>query len=82
MELTPYIFIHDQGKWWSYRKDDRDCLVHGESFEDLQRKLHRMFLEVRCSTFSSISSNSACFAATGYDQCLEFRTRSEDDGGH
>jgi len=59
MKLTTYIFIQDQGKWCGYPKDYPLYLAHGESFEELQLKLHQLHLDLSRSTSSSGCSNTA-----------------------
>ena len=58
MELTTYICVHDQGRWCGYLKDYPDYQVHGESFEELQLKLHELHLAPRRSSPASACSDT------------------------
>ncbi len=58
MEWTTYTLFHDQGRWCGYLKGHPDYQVHGESFEELQLKLHELHLDLRRSPLPSACSNA------------------------
>lgn len=58
MELTEYMFIPDQGLWRGYLKGYPACQAYGESFEELQLKLHQLHPDLSVSTSSSVCSNA------------------------
>jgi hypothetical protein len=43
MEIAKYTVWQDQGQWRGYLRDFPDHQVQGESFEDLEMKLCRLF---------------------------------------
>lgn len=59
MEFMTYIFQHDQSQWCGFPKEYPDYQAHGESFEELQLKLHRLRLDLNHPTSSSACSNAA-----------------------
>lgn len=59
MELTGYMFIPDQGLWLRYLKGYPARQAYGESFEELQLKLHQLHPDLSASTSSSACSNAA-----------------------
>lgn len=59
MELATCIFIPDLGKWCGYPKDHPHYQAYGESFEELQLKLHKLHRDLSQSAPPSLCSNTA-----------------------
>lgn len=74
MELMTYIFIQDHGRWCGYPKDHPDYHLYGESFEDLQLKLHELHLDPRRSTPSSVCSHATLLWWYWQRRTSQFRT--------
>jgi hypothetical protein len=72
MELAEYVFMPDREMWHGYLKGCPNFEAYGESFEELQLMLNRLHPDPTGSFSSSACSDTACFAAIGNDEFLEF----------
>lgn len=59
VELAICVFIQDLGKWCGYPKDQPHYQTYGESFDELQLKLHKLLRGLSQATPSSPCSNKA-----------------------
>lgn len=59
MELAEYVFMPDQGMWHGYLKGCPTFEAYGDSFEELQLKLTRLYPDSTGSISSSASSDTA-----------------------
>ena len=73
MELTEYIFMPDQGMWHGHLKGHPNFQACGESFEELQLKLHQTHPDLSGSTSSPVCSDTALLYWDWQRRFLEFR---------
>jgi len=82
MELMEYIFIPDQGKWRGGLKGSPDDHAYGDSFEELQAKLHQLQLGQSRSSFSSTCADTTLVCSHQQRGISGIHNeRSKDDGG-